>query len=216
MQDMRTDLLHFQKDLNQRQIKPERFTLPENYPIEALSSADKVDKWIEDNIKPDTMVGMDCEWDCTEDERGYPHVISIATEEACLLYQVPSKHHRIPNKLLDLFIDSKVKKIWCENQISMEKIRRWLDRRLEGEAILQEIALELRTPKSHVDISHLVNEKEVKGLRRIAFRYIAKVVEEDLEAMSSRWSRYELSEAQKKYAAEDAYVLLQVYKVLAK
>jgi hypothetical protein len=208
---MRASLLHFQKELHQKQITPERFTLPPDYTIDILSSSEKVDNWIQENIKSDSVVGMDTEWDCTEDERGYPHVIAIATDRTCLLYQVPSKRHRLSTKFLNLLIDSKVKKVWCENSLSLEKIRRWVERRLEGDAIVDEISLELRTPKSHVDISNLVNETDVKGLRRISLRYLGKTIDEDVDIMSSRWSASDLSDAQKRYAAEDAYVPLLVY-----
>ncbi|KAL0479951.1 WRNexo [Acrasis kona] len=196
----------------------EKFELPADYKIVPTNDEERVNAWISEYITSEvTCVGMDSEWDVTDGEDSkYPDVIAVATEKSCLLYQTQFKHLSV--KFANLLINPRIKKVWCNVDRDLRKLRKLTERRLndydEEGKLIDECVSELRDPKCHIDIDDFMDSEDISGVKRVCSFMLNKMVERSSEIASSRWYTTSLTSGQERYLAEGAYIPMTAYNIL--
>jgi hypothetical protein len=196
-----------------REIPTQDYCLPEGYTIEVLSSSLEIDEWITKHVR--SCVGCDSEWDFVKYDMNNPakrvpndkpDIITIATLTSCLIF--PTRFQP-PFSLLTLLSDPSIKKIWIGDD--SKKMKKWL-LTLEDKQVVQDCIKGFNNKKqgSHIDLNTLL-PKNFAGARQICSRILGYKIQKDFSLTLSRWSRIQLSNEQKEYAAMDALLNLQVY-----
>lgn len=210
---------------------PEKyFELPSHFKITTTSSLNVVREWIDNNIKEEcTAVGIDTENDFIRYEHVdvpgdtqrhiLPDLISISTEDACLLIQTNfysvednnEPQHDAPDGLLKLLSNGNIKKIFFGVEIDLKKIVQWLHAKFSHQSIVTQFTGSIfnkQEKMGYVDMQSL----PWRSLKKACSRVLGLLAEKSVEATFSRWSRRSLKDNQMQYAAQDACITLLVYK----
>ena len=123
-------------------------------------------------------------------------ILQLAGEERAYIFRL--QQIGVPDKLAQLLADKKILKIGAAVHDDIKGLRSYND----------------FEPDGFVDLQRLAGEYgiEEKSVRKMAAIIIGKRVSKSQQL--SNWERAQLSEAQLKYAAIDAWVCLQMYKKL--
>jgi ribonuclease D len=123
-------------------------------------------------------------------------IVQLATHETAYLLQI--EKIRVPDILVDLFCNRKIKKIGIGIKNDLEKLQ----------------SIRPFIPNDFIDLSAIATRKGIiqVGARALSARYLEHRVTKN--AQRSNWSNSNLSEKQKIYAATDAWICLQIYPLL--
>ncbi|XP_021355396.1 Werner syndrome ATP-dependent helicase homolog [Mizuhopecten yessoensis] len=155
------------------------------------------------------FLGFDMEWPVTyrQGQQDPTAVVQLCTgPERCYLFHL-STMQCIPPQLNRLLKNSNIKKVGVGIESDLWKLERDFD--IQVQPIIK---------NSMVDLALFANSVlktsenwSLDGLTRHLFK---QKINKTPEIRKSDWSRYPLSEAQKKYAATDAYVSYEIYQRL--
>ncbi|XP_060082481.1 bifunctional 3'-5' exonuclease/ATP-dependent helicase WRN-like [Ylistrum balloti] len=163
---------------------------------------------IESSLVGDVL-GFDMEWPVTyrPGQQDPTAVVQLCTgPQRCYIFHL-STMQCIPQQLNRLLKNSKIKKVGVGIESDLWKLERDYD-----------IQVQHIVKNSMVDLAQLANKVlktsenwSLDGLVRHLFK---QKINKNPEIRKSNWSQYPLSEAQKKYAATDAYVSYEIYQKL--
>jgi hypothetical protein len=199
----------------------EYLTLPPTFKITCTVSMIEAEAWIDHYIfrSKCKAVGIDTEFDyITYSDQGesihkqvLPHLISIATKEACLIIQTQHIDVNVePSKLITLLSDSSICKVFYGLDGDLDKIVNWFKQRYTAhESVSAFISLSSKQRKQlgYDNLESLPG----KGLKGTCRCILGVELRKDVETTFSRWSRVTLSDKQIEYATEDAYCTLLIY-----
>lgn len=212
------------------------FALPANYSIVSSSNKRVIAQWFQDNIwsklsgvTDNFVVGVDTEWDFFKPlgtsgkyyHPIFPDIIQIATETSCLLIQTHEGKINPHQDFIAFVMDQRITKVFCNYVNDMFRLENWIQKHKHHMTTSQSTT---STVPNVPFLNSIINSVEVFkfieldtklfGAGNLCESYLSQRLEKDVNVVFSRWSRKKLERSQKKYAAIDAFLNLQLYKVM--
>jgi ribonuclease D len=126
-------------------------------------------------------------------------IIQLANENKAYIFQI--KKTGIPERLADILRNPDIKKIGVDIKQDLHKIREYIPG---------------FKPDGFIDIQKIAKEKGIKDLSLRKLAAIILGIRISKRQQLSNWEKTELSPAQKRYAATDAWAAYLIYKKLIK
>ncbi len=149
-------------------------------------------------LNQQTVLGFDTETrpSFKKGRTNKPALIQFATKELAVLYQI--RNHTIAKEILHILENNKIIKVGSGVSQDLKQ--------------LQQLAS--FTPQSFIDIQGLAKKAAIENLslKKLSKQILGMNISKRQQL--SNWENYELTEAQKVYAATDAYACLLIYEKL--
>ena len=154
--------------------------------------------WAINRLKPCPVLGFDTETrpSFTKGEIHHVALLQLATETEAFLFRLCKMD--IPESLLKLLTNPNILKIGAAIKNDIDILKR--SARL--------------TPRGFIDLQDMMQEFNIKNISLAKMAGIILGVRISKSQQRSNWEKYTLTEAQKRYAATDAWMCYLIYKKL--
>ncbi|XP_062564694.1 exonuclease 3'-5' domain-containing protein 2-like [Armigeres subalbatus] len=170
------------------------------YVAENFKSCRNFSRELQQHCEEYPVLGFDCEWWSNKGPRRKVALLQLASAGGlCLLVQL-KRLSEIPQELSNLLNDPNILKVGVEPLEDGSKLRHDYGITMQGTMDLQVLAHQLKIPEPY-------------GLKSLAKKMLEYEMDKNWHIAASNWEKLRLSARQVDYAAKDAIVGLEIFRV---